>query len=273
MVKLLKSTRGVTLVEIFIALFITGLLSAAMFRMYINQHHAWMIQDSVIEMQQNARAAIDELTRQIRMAGYELPNGLPPLEAYDTNPDTIVIHYKADSDCEAPIDKPMPQPSAELDCTEPTSDVSCFFPGQQAYIIDPFIEQGEFFVISHVQEIPGKIQHNTCPLSRCYPKGSIILALERVKFYIDQSDTDHPKLMVQVGAGVPQVYAEDIIDLQFTYTLKNGVTTSDPVIARDVRDVAVSLTARTPNPDVEFADNPYRHESYDSRVYLRNLGY
>lgn len=272
MKKILKSLRGVTLVEMLIALIISGILSAALFRVYINQHHAWMIQDSVIEMQQNARAAIDELTRQLRMTGYELPNGLIPLEAFNTNPDSIVIHYKANSKCSAPIDKPMPQPSAELDCTEPGSDVSCFTIGQEVYIHDPFIEEGEFFTISHVQDIPGKIQHNTCPLSRCYPKGSIVIALDRVKFYIDQSDTLHPKLMIQVGSSPPQVYAEDIVDLQFDYTLKNGFTTAQPVITKDVRDIEILVTARTPNPDVEFSEEPYRFETYTSRVYLRNLG-
>jgi len=271
MIKKLKSVSGITLAEVLIALVLTAILSAAMFKIYINQHHAWLIQDRIIEMQQNARAAIDELTRQMRMTGYELPNGLPPLEAYDTNPDTVVIHYNGDANCQAPIDKPMPQPSSELDCTEPGVDVSCFQVGQLAYIFDPFLEEGEFFEISHLQVSPGKIQHNKAPLSRCYPQGSIIMFLDRVKFYIDQSEADHPRLMVQYGAFPPQIYAEDIIDLQVTYTLKNGLVTSNPSLTKDVCDIGIALTARTPDPDPEFADNPYRHETYQSRVYLRNL--
>ncbi len=272
MFKIIKSARGITLVEILIALLLTGILSAAMFKIYINQHHAWMIQDSVIEMQQNARAAVDELSRQLRMTGYELPNGLSPLEAYNTNPDTIVVHYRGDGNCSPWIDKKMPQPSSELDCTDPGADVSCFFEGQTAFIFDPAIESGEFFEISHVQIIPGKIQHNKTVLSRCYPKGSLILPLDRIKFYIDQSDPDHPKLMIQLGLSPAQVYAEDIVDLQFDYTLKNGMVVDHPNIARDVREIGISVVARTPNPDAEFKDNPYRFETYTSRVYLRNLG-
>jgi hypothetical protein len=268
MIKLLKSIKGITLVEILIALVITAILSAAMFKVYINQHHAWMIQDRVIEMQQNARAAIDELTRQLRMTGYELPVGLPPIEAYDTNPDTIVIHYNG-GECDAPIEHAMPQPSAELRCDG--HYVGCFDPGQTAYIFDPNTETGEFFVISHVQIAASHIQHNKAPLSKKYPKGSIILSLDRVKFYIDQTDTLHPLLMVQVGQFPPQVYAEDIIDLQFNYTLKNGMTGSVPAIPDDVTEIGISITARTPDPDIEFTNDPYRYESYESRVYLRNL--
>lgn len=270
MKKILGSNKGVTLIEILIATLITGVITAAMFKVYINQHHAWMIQDRVIEMQQNARASIDELSRQIRMTGFELPTNLTPLEAYDTNPDTIVISYKSNQSCDAPIEHAMPLPSAELRCDG--HDVSCFYDGQLVYIWDPFDESGEFFEISLVQASSAHIQHNYWPLSKCYPKGSVILALDRVKFYIDQSDTLHPALMIQVGTFPPQVYAEDIIDLQFEYTLKNGLTTSVPTIAKNVREVGVSLTARTPEKDNEFTDNPYRFETYTSSVYLRNLG-
>lgn len=271
MKSILKSSGGMTLVEVLIALLMTGILTAAMFRVYVNQHHTWMIQDRVIEMQQNARAAADELARQLRMAGYELPNNLPPIVAFDTNPDTIYIHYQS-AGCSAPIDKTMPQPSSELDCTGPTADVSCFYVGQEAYIFDPNMEAGEFFPISHVQVTPGKIQHNKQKLSKCYPKGSIILALDRIKYYVDQSDTLHPKLMVQLGSFDPQVYAEDIVDLQFNYVMKNGDTVDVPGIAKDVRAIGITVQSRTPQKDVEFTATPYRYETYQSRVYLRNMG-
>ncbi len=269
MKKVWKSESGITLVEILVALLITGIFAAALFRVYINQHHAWMIQDSVIEMQQNARAAIDELTRQIRQAGYELPTNLPPLEAYNTDPDTIVIHYNG-GNCDAPIEWDMPLPSSELRCDG--HDVGCFTPGQFAYIWDPFTEEGEFFEISHVQTGSAHIQHNDWPLSKAYPKGSLVLSLDRVKFFIDNSDTLHPMLMIQVGTYPSQIYSEDIIDLQFTYKLKNGMVVAVPPVAGDVREIAISVTARTREKDIEFSDDPYRFETYQSSVYLRNLG-
>jgi hypothetical protein len=268
MFKVIKSNRGISLIELIIALFLTGILAAVMFRVYINQHHAWMIQDRVIEMQQNARASIDELGRQLRMTGFELPTGLPPIEAFDTNPDTIIIYYNGGM-CDATIEHEMPKPSSELRCDG--HDVSCFEARQMVYIYDPSNETGEFFEISHVQVDAAHIQHRDWPLTKAYPVGSVILTLDRVKFYIDQSDPLHPRLMVQLFDYPPQVYAEDITDLQFEYQLKNGITTADPVLPWDVTDISISLTARTPDPDIEFADNPYRYESYNSRVYLRNL--
>ena len=258
-----------SLVEIFLALFLTGIVTAAMFKVYINQHHAWIMQDNVIEMQQNARASIDELTRQLRMTGYGLPNGFPPFEAYDTDPDTIIVYYRSSGDCEAPIEHAMPNVSAELRCDG--HDISCFQDGATAYIWDPFVETGEFFVITEVQVAAMHIQHNTTAFSRTYPSGSLIIMIDRVKYYIDQSDTDHPKLMVQVGAYPPQVYAEDIIDLQFTYTLKNGATVDTPILIHDTRQIGITVTARTWKEDVEIEDMPYRFEVYNSEVNLRNL--
>ncbi|MFH1699517.1 MAG: prepilin-type N-terminal cleavage/methylation domain-containing protein [Candidatus Zixiibacteriota bacterium] len=267
--KILKSNKGVTLIEILLAVLLTGVISAAMFRVYINQHHAWNIQDSVIEMQQNARASIDELTRQIRMAGYALPNGLKAFEASNTDPDTIMIHYRT-STCDAPITHPMPSPSAELRCDG--NDVSCFEEGQLVYIYDPNTETGEFLTITKVQTAASHIQHNTTILSKAYPAGSHLYSIEKVKYYIDYGDKLHPRLMVRYGNSVPQIYAEDITDMQFTYTLKNGITLDSPTIVNDVRRISIAVTARTERPDVEFEQEPYRFETYQSQVYLRNLG-
>lgn len=267
--RLAGSAAGFSLIEVMLALFLTAVLTAAMFKVYNNQHHAWMIEDSVIEMQQNARAAIDELTRQLRMVGNSLPNGMEPFAGHDTNPDTIVIYYKGVT-CDAPLEHAMPQPSAELRCDG--HDISCFYDGQRAYIYDPFAETGEFFTITQVQTGSSHIQHNLAQLSKAYPKGSIIMAIEEVKFYVDRADTLHPKLMVKILNNPPQIYAENITDLQFNYVLKNGMVLAEPTLVRDVRQINIELSARTANRDIDFQGMPYRHRNYESQVYLRNLG-
>ncbi|MFH2035452.1 MAG: prepilin-type N-terminal cleavage/methylation domain-containing protein [Candidatus Zixiibacteriota bacterium] len=266
--KAIQNCSGLSMIEILIALLISGIVIAAVFQVYIAQHKNWKIQGDITEVQQNARAAIDELTRQVRMAGHALPLGLKCVEAYNTNPDTIVVNYSADG-CNAPIIKKMPQPSSELDCSG--YDVSCFYEGQFAYIFHPDSGGGEFFEISHVQEIPGKIQHNKWILTKCYDEDAIIVALDRIKFYIDRTDTLHPNLMIQVSANPPQVYAENVTDLQFRYRMKNGIVVDVPPIAEDIREVLIDLSARTSEPDSDFAENPYRTRSYSSRVNLRNL--
>ena len=79
--KKIKSNAGMSLIEMLIGLFLAGLVTASVFEVYINQHKNWMIQDDVTNIQQNGRAAIDELSSQLRMAGHELPLGIEAIEA------------------------------------------------------------------------------------------------------------------------------------------------------------------------------------------------
>jgi len=68
---LYKSTsHGFTLVEILVALVITSILTISIYNFFIGQHHAYTVQDQVIEMEQNARAALDMIRRDLRMAGF-----------------------------------------------------------------------------------------------------------------------------------------------------------------------------------------------------------
>lgn len=265
--KIIGST-GFSLLEALIAMILAGVVMTAIFKVYVNQHKNWGQQEQIIDMQQNARAAIDELTRQIRMAGFGLPLQLDGIEAYNTDPDTIILNYAADG-CQAPIEHAMPNVSSELRCDG--HDVSCFWDGQWVYIFDPDSGGGEFFEITQVQTASSHIQHNTMDLSRTYDAGAILLALTRVKFFIDRSDTLHPNLMIELPGQNPQVYAENITDLQFQYVMKNGAVVDQPPIPEDVRQVIIFVSARTNDKDIDLPGQPYRTRTITSAVNVRNL--
>jgi len=256
------------MLETLIALFLSGVVMTVILKIYVTQHKNWTIQGEVTDMQQNARAAIDELTREIRMAGHKLPLGLAAIEAHNTNPDTIVITY-ADGGCEATTEEDMTNSSAELHVD--SHDISCLQNGQWIYIFQPDSGGGEFFQITKVQVAPSHIQHNTMSLSKCYPEGSIVIALQRIKYFIDNTDSLHPNLMMQLPGQTPQIYAENIENLQFRYKVKNGTVVDVPAIAGDIREVSVLLTARTDKPDSDFSNDSYRHRMYTSKINVRNL--
>lgn len=265
-----KNERGVTLIELLVALVMTGIIVSAGYGVYLTQHEGWIIQEQISNMQQNARAGVHELETRIRMAGYNLPKGLEPIHASNTNPDTITVLFQNENNCEAPIEHAMPMPSSELRCDG--HDVSCFSESTWAYIYDPFADTGEFFWITQVQTSSSNIQHNTMDLSRCYPVGSIVMYVDYYKFFIDATtDTNHPNLMVQRYGETPQVYAEDIENLQFRYGLANGVFLDVPPAASVVREVVIGLTARTERKDLQFAGQ-YRRRALTSDVKVRNLG-
>lgn len=266
--KKINSNAGMSLIEMLIGLFLAGLVTASVFEVYINQHKNWVIQDDVTNIQQNGRAAIDELSRQLRMAGHALPAGIKSIEAYDTNPDTIVINYVSNG-CDATISDPMPRPSAELKLLG--QDISCFYDDQWAYIWDPVAQTGEFFMITEVQGAAYHIQHRTMALSKKYDQGAILLSLSRLKYYIDYSDTLHPNLMLEIPGLGTSVYAENIEDLQFKYTMRNGIVYDTPPIIEDIREIQITVRARSDKPDIDFEENPYRKREYATKVNLRNL--
>jgi prepilin-type N-terminal cleavage/methylation domain-containing protein len=264
-----KNQRGMTLVELLVALVVSGVIVSAGYGIYLAQHEGWIIQEQVTNMQQNARVAMHELESRIRMAGYGLQGGIDPIYAKNTNPDTITVVFQNEINCEATIEQAMPEKSAELSCDG--HDVSCFKENTWAYIYDPSADTGEFFYITGVQTSSSHIQHTTMDLSRCYPVGSMVMFVDRYKFYIDRSDTNHPNLMRQGVGETPQVYAEDIEDLQFRYGLANGVFLDVPPAASVIREVLISLSARTERKDLQFSGK-YRRRILTSDVKVRNLG-
>lgn len=266
---LAKDQSGFTLIEVLIASMLTAVIATFIFNLYINQHKVVTIQEQITDMQQNGRASIDELAKQIRMAGYGLPLGLQGIVSSNTNPDTITISYNA-SNCAASVRQAMPEKSAELKL-DYGADLSCFSDGMWAYIFDPAAGVGEPFQITHVQDSPAHLQHRSTRFSQSYGVGSIIITLDQVKFYIDESDALHPTLMVQIGGNPAEIYAENIEDLQFVYTLTNGSEVDMPTSSRDIRLVQVEVQARTDRPDPDFPDDPYRERIYNSAVSPRNI--
>jgi len=64
--------RGVGLVELLIAVTLTVLIGAVMLEFYMSQHNRFIVEEDISDMQQNARVAMDEVTRNIRIAGFGL---------------------------------------------------------------------------------------------------------------------------------------------------------------------------------------------------------
>src|SRR3989339_279506 len=65
---------GFTLVELLVSMAIAGIVMASIYSSYYSQQKAYVIQEQVAGMQQNLRAAMYHLERDIRMAGYD-PTG------------------------------------------------------------------------------------------------------------------------------------------------------------------------------------------------------
>ncbi len=63
--------KGVTLIELLVALVICSFVVSAIYRLFVIQTRAYTVQDEVIEVQQTVRSAMEILLRDLRMTGYD----------------------------------------------------------------------------------------------------------------------------------------------------------------------------------------------------------
>lgn len=69
-----QASRGFTLLEILIGLALSAVVLSAVYQTYLAQQRSYSIQEEVAKMQQNLRAAMFLLARELRTAGYD-PSG------------------------------------------------------------------------------------------------------------------------------------------------------------------------------------------------------
>ncbi len=77
--------KGLTLVELLVAFVISSLIVAAIYSFFTAQNKSYIVQDQVVEVQQGIKGAMDLLSRDLRMAGYDNnnPNSLIGLPGED----------------------------------------------------------------------------------------------------------------------------------------------------------------------------------------------
>jgi prepilin-type N-terminal cleavage/methylation domain-containing protein len=64
-------SRGMTLIELLVVLVISTILIGGIYRLFASQSKVYTIQDQVVEVQQNTRAAMEILLRDLRMTGFD----------------------------------------------------------------------------------------------------------------------------------------------------------------------------------------------------------
>jgi len=270
LMKCLKGSRraaGFTIVEVLIASVIASIAIAAGMQLLISQNESHLIQAGVTDMQQNGRAAVDELVDKLRQTGYKLQPGINALYAWNSNPDTIAIVFMAEPLCTASLSENMRQATSEIRCED--ADISCLTADSWAYIYDPVKDSGEFFFVTAFDAGTGIIHHNLAALTKAYSQGSHVFVLDFYKYYVNAQDSLHSYLMMTKNGSDPVIYADNINDLQFRYVLANGSIVDSVVVDRFVREVQVSVVARSDRND-QFL-NDLRYDTLRSSAMIRNL--
>lgn len=270
MLQKMRSNAGITLIELLVASVIALICTGAALELYISQQKNWLTQENITDMQQNGRSAMDEIVYHARQAGYQLPPGLEAILASNSDPDTVTFVYLRDPICKCALVSTMSGTSDELRL--PTDSIGCYDANMWAYIYNPATEDGEYFLISGVEPASGVLQHASTPFSQIYPAGSEVYLIDMATFYVDNvTDSLHPRLMYQ-RFGQPNIYADNIEDLQLTYRLAHGVVVDSLTTSSNVREVNIGLVARTDRVDPARGDD-YLRDTFFTSVYLRNMDF
>lgn len=274
----LLSREGFTLIEVMTAMVILVIVVTAAYATFQFQHASFTVQTRVAEAQQNLRAALEILSRDIRMAGYGIPQAVnvPPglipggdnnirnirLLNRTTGPDEICILYQYDMDSMLPpTDAPagMAAYANSLNVT----NVAAFSQGDLVLVSDganadmfevtapPVAPTLTFDVGGSANQYNSVGSHNPFP---GYAAGSTTVSRVRfARYFIDATDPDHPTLMLDRMTGAAQPLADDIEDMQFQYGLDtDGDLVVDTVVnaptaaqVPQIKQVRLFLSART----------------------------
>ncbi len=98
MISINTSQKGFSLIELMVAMAIASVLMAGIYTFYHNQLKTHITQQEMVDMQQDARAAMYMMTREIRMAGYD------PLNTGATIRTANVAQMAFDSDSDGTAD-------------------------------------------------------------------------------------------------------------------------------------------------------------------------
>jgi len=286
--RLKLKNQGVTLIELLIALVISAILIVALYQIFIGQQKTYVVQEQVVDMQQNVRAAINKMMREIRMAGFGNVGGLLGTIGIEneftgevnsftkeitpnTNSITIVGGFKQ---IRRDNGDPIVIASAsgnQITLNFATDEFDGDDPNPHRFISIGGVESNTVLSRS-VRTLTLKK-----PISFAHLAGTPIFKIQAITYSVGDSGGKIALLRNENTGGGNQPLAENIENIQFEYLDANGVLTVNPA---NILMVRVTVTARTSRRDPYYKGDPdyvegegsYRKRRISSNIQIRNMG-
>jgi prepilin-type N-terminal cleavage/methylation domain-containing protein len=277
----LKTNKGVTLIELSIALVISSILIAGLYRVFIGQHKTYTVQEQVVDMQQNARVGINRMMSEIRMAGFGNVSMVLPVQfvAYgQTRTFNNVLN----------LDTPFAGSFTIITATGDFATITSITLPNKVTLNklkdsqgDPLFDTGnrkcisigglESYTITNIQgttlTLSGNLVYN-------HPINTPVFPIRAISYQVVSEEVSEDwkftlKRDENIGGG-RQPLADNIENIQFEYFDAQGNPTVTPA---NIRMVKVTVNARTDMPDPQFkGGDGYRRRQIASNIYLRNMG-
>ncbi len=267
----LKTNKGVTLIELLIALVMSSILIAALYRVFISQQRTYTVQEQVVDMQQNARVGINRMMSEVRMAGFgnvgdvlDLVggvNGFTQAITPGSNTITIVGGFKQ-----------IRRDNGSLISISSASGNTITL----NYATDDFDGTAHRFISIGGVESSTVLQRDVRVLTLGsnlkfnHPVDTPIFKIQAITYTTGLSDGKPVLRRNENTGGGAQPLADNIENIQFEYFDAQGNPTANPA---NIRMVKVAVTARTDMSDPQFkGGDGYRRRQIASNIYIRNMG-
>ena len=288
-----KRQHGVTLIELLIALAISCVLIAGIYRMFIHQQKSYATQEQVADMQQNVRVAINRMLREIRMAGYGGKND-------NVGGVNDIITKFGNVNTYANI------------ITPENNVIQDGITHDRITVVAAYDQIGTLKVNANAGDATITVNYlNGSPFTSQNPKKKYLCLNGQNNYEIDINSVAGDQVPLKAGVtlpethlnnepvflvkaityglkksgGVPILYrnentggggqpvADYIESLQFLYTLVDGTQTDSPGDPKLIRGVTVNITARTEGKDPELAKvgDGYRRRTVTTYIDMRNI--
>jgi len=266
----LKNAKGVTLIELLIALVISAILTGGIYRTFIHQQRSYTTQEQVADMQQNVRVAINRMMREVRMAGFGNLQGVLPVSflggtrTYNdvVNLDTPVAGALTIVSAIGGAATLEAQPASNQ---IQVSALAEFDTNNKQYISIGGLESHTITAIDPVNRI---LTLNS-DLNRVYNIGStLVYAIRAISYRVAPDASGKPVLRrdENTGGGF-QPMANNIESIEFRNP--DGTIPLNP----NSTSMQVAVRARTDRPDPELkVGDGYRRRQFTSIILQRNRG-
>lgn len=272
-----KSQRGMTLVELLVAMVIGGILVTAIFQFLSVGSKNFLQNRDSSEMQQELRWAMQFLSAHIRLAGNIIPQVLISDTGYQVisnvngssgAPDSLTVIGSFRS-MVITLDQTMSNESAQVKCsvkpTTPAVPLSDLFVANDL----AFISNGTYSEVFKITKVQGDLLYHetsspwnsSASLDHAYEIQSSLSAVDIYSFYVKTDGTGHKNLMVITQSWPEQILVGDVEDFQVRFKMKSGTwkdtVEANEITLNEIRAVEVTMRTKSAKPLSGYRDSKY----------------